>query len=347
MTTDTRREDLIGRLLMIGFEGRTFGPGIEKLLRDIRPGGIILFKRNVDAGVESLTALVSACQDLARSEFGRPLLVAIDQEGGPVKRLGLPFTQLPSQREMARRYPVDEVRVLAERSGRELAAVGINFNLSPVLDISTDPEAVYMVERTFGSDPEETAIFARAVIEGHLKHRVLTCGKHFPGIGDVHLDPHQDLPGVAHSAERIKGFEIIPFIRAMEAGLPAIMTSHVHYPSLDPVHPATFSVKIINGLLRETLGFNGLILTDDLEMGAVVKHYAMGPAAVTTTVAGSDLLLVCHRPDRIFEARSALIEAVKSGEIGMNRIEESIARQEAALSNTVQYPTGEPVGGGS
>ena len=317
--------DLVGRTLMIGFEGSRFDADLEKLLSEVRPGGIILFKRNV-GGPEVVAGLTSACQDLARSEFGRPLLVAIDQEGGPVKRLGAPFSVYPSQREVAAGFSASEAKAMAAQSGRELAAVGINFNLAPVLDLARDPDSDIMVERCFGDDPERAAEYGRAVVKGHGRHGVLTCAKHFPGIGDVRIDPHQDLPTVVHGEERLRSVELRPFAKAVEFGIPGVMTAHVNYPALDPDWPGTFSEKILTGLLRGELGHKGLILTDDLEMGAVVRHFSIGPAAVRTFKAGSDLLLVCRRPELVLEARNALAEAVRSGEISEGRIEESVQR---------------------
>ena len=325
--------ELVGRLMMVGFEGEELTAPVRDLLLEVRPGGIILFKRNTGGGPAQVSRLVADCQDLARSELDRPLLVAIDQEGGPVRRLEPPFSVLPSQREMAEGLSPAEVLELARTSGRELASAGINFNLAPVLDLCTEPEAGYMAERSFGPDPETAASLGRAVIDGHAEHGVLTCAKHFPGIGDTRLDPHEDLPTVLHPAARLRGVEILPFVRAIEHGLPAIMTSHVVFPGLDPDGPATFSKKIVTELLRNELGFDGLILTDDLEMGAVVKHYRVGPAAVRAVLAGADLVLICRRADLIMSARQDLIDAARSGEITSPRLEESSGRLEGALAH--------------
>lgn len=339
--TKTSLNDLLGRFFMIGFKGKELTPDVRDLFLKIRPGGIILFKRNVTSDPEQVAGLTRACQDLALAEFGRPLLVAIDQEGGPVRRLGPPFSVLPSQREMAERLSLDEVRAWGETSGRELAAVGINLNLTPVLDLQTEPQATYMAERSFGSNPEHAAALGLALIDGHARHNVLTCAKHFPGIGDTRLDPHHDLPKVSHSAGRLWALEIMPFSRAAEHGVAAIMTAHVVFSGLDPKWPGTFSRKILTGILRTELGFPGLILTDDLEMGAVIKHYQAGPAAVRAVQAGADMLLICHRADRILEAWETLTTAVYSGEITRARLEETSARLDTALADlTLPQPGG-------
>jgi len=332
MCQDTVLPELVGRRLMIGFDGQELTPDLENLLLQVRPGGIILFKRNVGGGPGQIAALVTDCQDLARSRFGRPLLVAIDQEGGPVRRLGPPFFELPSQRAMAEKLSLEEVRGLGEISGRELAAVGINMNLAPVLDLNTEPEAWYMAERSFGPDPEPAAALGLALIQGHAAAGILTCAKHFPGIGDTRLDPHDDLPTVDHSAVRLKNVEIRPFAQAVDGGAAAVMSAHVRFPDLDPHWPGTFSDKILEELLRKEMGFPGLILTDDLEMGAVIKHYEIGPAAVRALTAGADLLLICHRPDRILAARHAVIEAVRSGQVPASKLTAASRRLEEAWS---------------
>ena len=329
--------DLVGRMLMIGLAGETMDPAAQDLIMEIRPGGLILFKRNVGGGPFQVRELMTRTQDLAAAEFGRRLLTAIDQEGGTVRRLGPPFSELPSQREMAK-LVWDRVHHLGETSGRELAAVGLNMNLAPVLDLAVDPEASFMADRSFGPDPDLASQLATALISGHAQYGVLTCGKHFPGIGDTRLDPHEELPTVSHGAERLKTLELIPFIRAIEHGLAAVMTAHVNFPALDMDWPGTFSRKILTNLLRRDLAFDGLILSDDLEMGAVVKHFAMGPAAVQAVRAGCDLLLVCQKPELIRQARDGLLAAVQSGDLPVSRLEESAARLEAALSRIPLHP---------
>ena len=325
-------EDLVGRLFLIGFEGEEFDSDLEQLLLEIRPAGIILFKRNVGGGPFQTARLVAACQGLARQTFGRPLLTAIDQEGGSVRRLGPPFSQLPGQRDQAEKLTASGVRSLAEAGAAELAAVGLNFNLTPVLDLCTDPRATYMASRSFGADPDLAARLGLAVIQGHQEKGVLTCAKHFPGIGDTRLDPHQDLPSVDHPAERLKKKELAPFARAVEAGVAGVMTSHVIYPRVDPRIPATFSEKITTGWLRNELGHQGLILGDDLEMGAIIKHYQVGPAAVLSLKAGHDLILVCRRAELIREAHQAVLKAARDGEITTARLEQSAARLENTLA---------------
>jgi beta-N-acetylhexosaminidase len=329
--TDRSFLDVTGRLLMIGLEGTEVSAAARRLLDELAPGGIILFRRNTGQGPAQLANFIEECQEAAVKRTGRPLLVAIDQEGGPVTRLDPPFSVLPGQQEMARTLSREQVRALAAQSGLELAAVGINLNLSPVLDLATDPAARFMAERSFGPDESLAAELGAAWMEGHADHRVLTCAKHFPGIGDVTLDPHQDLPVVSYDLDRLRSREWVPFAHVIRQGMAAVMTAHVVFPALDPDCPGTFSPRILTGRLRRELGFGGLILTDDLEMGAVVRHQHLGSAAVQAVLAGADLLLVCHRPDRMFEVREALCRAAETGRIPRERLEASAARLDQAL----------------
>ncbi|MEW6265292.1 MAG: beta-N-acetylhexosaminidase [Thermodesulfobacteriota bacterium] len=335
---DSALNELVGQRLVIGFEGQELSPDLESLLLTVRPGGIILFKRNVGGGPKQTAGLIAACQDLARSEFGRPLLVAVDQEGGPVTRLGPPFTQLPSQRRMARTMSRDQVRALAETSGRELAAIGVNLNLTPVLDLAAESASSFMSERSFGDDPGLASTLGLALIDGHAAQGVLTCAKHFPGLGSARLDPHHDLPTLELPAVRLAEHDFVPFRQAINHGVAAVMTTHVLVPALDPAGPATFSRIIATDILRDRLGFQGLILTDDLEMGAVVKHYRPGPAAVLAARAGHDLLLVCRRPDLILAAREALLEAAAPGDLARRRWEESAERIASARAR-IEFPS--------
>lgn len=333
------RADRIGRTLMIGFETDRFDAGLEALLREIRPGGIILFKRNLTGGPRETAGLIEGCQNAARDHLGRDLLVAVDQEGGPVLRLGPPFARLPSQRQMARTMTLDQVRTLASDHGRSLRAAGFNFNLAPVLDVNTDPEASYMTERCFSPDPDTAADYGRALMDGYRDAGVLTCAKHFPGIGDVRVDPHQDLPTVEAAETHIREKALPPFAAAVQDGVPAVMSAHVRFPALDPDRPATFSTAVMTDLLRREIGFTGPALTDDLEMGAVIRHWSIGPAAVASLNAGCDLLLICRRPDLIREAVFALDAALDDGTVTADRLDRAAGRIEAAQAVVRRAPT--------
>ena len=210
--------------------------------------------------------------------------------------------------------------------GRELTAAGFNLNFAPVLDVHTNPNNPVIGRRAISSDPKAVASLGRAVIRGLHDNSVVACGKHFPGHGDTHLDSHLDLPKLPHDLERLRKVELVPFRAYARANLASIMTAHVIFEALDPGVPATMSHKVLTGLLREELGFGGLIVSDDLEMRAVADHYDLPSAAVASLEAGCDLFLVCHRESVQRACIEAVARAVESGKIKRERFDQARAR---------------------
>jgi beta-N-acetylhexosaminidase len=310
----------IGQLFVFGFEGYRAGEGILRLIRDYGIGGVILFSRNIETPRQT-TELVQNLQ--AHSEI--PLLIGIDQEGGIVSRLPEPFTQFPGNHAVGLSGSTDLAYRFGRATGRELASVGINLDFAPVLDINSNPANPVIGTRSFGAVPEQVAKLGCAVIRG-LQESVIACGKHFPGHGDTSQDSHLALPSVLMEKEKLQQRELIPFAAAIDGGVEALMTSHVLYPSLDPDLPATLSPAVVQGLLREELRFNGVVVTDDLEMKAVEDHFGTERSCVMALQAGVDLLLICHDPDKQEKGIEAVIRALEAGEISMERVEESVAR---------------------
>lgn len=316
--------EAVGRLLIIGFEGTEFSE-LKELVTSVRPAGLIFFKRNYPAetgGPRALRHLIEQAQNLAESHLGRRLLVAIDHEGGSVQRLPRPYTKLPPAQDMAR-VSADEITALYERAGRELAATGFNVNFAPVLDLAP-PDSPVMGSRAFSDEPFAVARYGQQVAEAYGAAGVMTCGKHFPGLGSAVIDPHHELPIITLPLERLIATETAPF-RALAASLPAIMTTHALYPALDRANPATFSPRIAD-MVKKDLNFGGVLVTDDLEMGAVVKNYPMGEAAVAAVAAGHDLALVCRRADYIQECANALATALSTGRISEARLADAHER---------------------
>jgi beta-N-acetylhexosaminidase len=315
--------EAVGRLLLVGFEGRALAE-VEDLLTAVRPAGLIFFARNYpeSGGPAALRQLIDQARSLAETLFGRPLLVAIDHEGGPVQRLPAPYTRLPAARAVRN---LDEAGLLAETGARELAATGFNFNLAPVLDVPDGPDA-FIGERAFSDDPGQVAAWAKVILAAYGRAGILGAAKHFPGLGPARLDPHQDLPVIPASAERLSRVDLRPY-RELMPSLPAVMTSHALYPALDPGRPATIS-PVLAGLLKREMGFEGALLTDDLEMGALVRNYDLGEAAVSAIAAGHDLALVCRHRANIEKARQALAEAVRAGLLTENRLADALRRTE-------------------
>lgn len=333
--TRPRHADLAGQTLIIGLPGPTLNQSSARLIKKTRPAGIILFKRNQTLGPQRLSQLISECQELAAGELGRPLLVAIDQEGGTVTRLEAPFTQLPGQRRMGQEMDEDQVFELGQTSGRELAEIGVNMNLAPVLDLARGPES-FMFERSFGPDPERAARLGLALIAGHRDQGVACCAKHFPGIGRLRLDPHRLLPWVRETAQEIEAEDLLPFRRVIEAGVDAVMSAHVVYTAWEERLPATLSSRVMTGLLRLRLGFDGLVLSDDLEMGAITRGWGLDRAAVLSLQAGVDINLVCEHEDKIRQCHQAVAEALESGGLTVARLEQTAARLEAVREKYVR-----------
>ncbi len=321
--------EAVGRLLIVGFEGSEVAE-VEGLVTRVRPAGLIFFRRNYPEtdGPRRLRELIDSAQALAEGHLGRRLFMAIDHEGGQVQRLPAPYTQLPPAGEAALRgLAPAEVGALAERGARELAATGFNFNLAPVLDVAP-PVDSFMGLRSFGDDPEWVLACGRASLEAYHRAGILGAGKHFPGLGAAVIDPHHELPTLTGDLRRLREVDLVPFQGLVAAGLQAVMTTHALYPALDRERPATFSEEIVD-LLKNSLGFTGAVLTDDLEMGAVIKNYPLGEAAVEAVRAGHDLALICRRRVYIDECRQALGAALRQGRLAESRLVDAHARSEA------------------
>ena len=312
----------VGQLFMIGFDGTTLSPDLTSWIQEYQPGGIILFTRNL-VDTQQIAKLTNSLQALSSSS---PLLMAIDQEGGKVSRLPEEFTIFPPAATVAACGSSDYAYQTAAVTAQELRAVGFNMNMAPVLDVNTNPSNPIIGDRAFGSKPEDVCSFGNATISGLHDHGVIACGKHFPGHGETTKDSHKELPVVTLSKERLEQIELQPFRSAIAHGLMTIMSAHVHYPALDDAVPATLSYHIMTTILREELGFSGVILSDDLEMNAIAEHTSMGDAAVRSIQAGVDLILICHQQTRQSEAIEAIEQAVNDGDISKDRLDQSLAR---------------------
>ena len=312
----------VGQLFMVGFEGTDLSQEFIAWLKEFRPGGVILFSRNL-IDPDQIFALTQSLQEQTEE---LPLLIAIDQEGGRVSRLPPPFTIFPSAATFARYDSVQLTYDAAAVTAKELRAVGINMNMAPVLDIHTRPANPVIGDRAFGNKPEQVCRYGEAVIAGLQDQGVIACGKHFPGHGDTETDSHKELPYVDASRTRLEEVELHPFRHAIKKNLSSIMTAHVQYPALDPQWPATMSSAILETLLRYDLGFDGLILTDDMEMNAISDHFSSGEACVAALQAGVDMLVICHRQGRQTEAIESVLQAVQSGDIPIEQLNKSLTR---------------------
>lgn len=314
--------DTVGQLLMVGFEGTEPSREFLDWLQEYRPGGVILFSRNL-VDPEQVARLTNALQAHAPNP---PLLIAIDEEGGAVSRLPRGFTTFPAASRVAACDSPDAVYEAAEVTAQELRAVGINMNMAPVLDVNSNPANPVIGDRAYGIQPERVCTYGMAVIQGLEDNGIIPCGKHFPGHGDTVTDSHHVLPVVEADHARLDAVELEPFRRAISRGLPAIMTAHVRYPALDAEAPATLSRPILTGLLRNRLDFQGVTLTDDMEMRAILDHQPLGEASVRAVRAGADMLLICHQQERQREAVTAIEQALERGDLAWEKLTASVAR---------------------
>jgi beta-N-acetylhexosaminidase len=327
MPLATRRD--IGQLLIGSMPGKTIPVELRSLAREFDLGGVILFGRNIEAP-EQVAELSAECEALGRA---MPAWVSVDQEGGRVARLKAPFTKWPPMATLGRAGRQSETlaRRFARALAEELLAVGITLDYAPVLDIHTNPKNPVIGDRALAERAEDVSRLGRAII-GELQDAGLaSCGKHFPGHGDTSTDSHLELPLVEHPPDRLRAIEFEPFRAAIAEQVAFIMTAHVLVPSLDEQNPATLSSNVVQTILREELKFDGVILSDDLEMKAVSAHYAVPDAAVEAIAAGCDAVLVCQG-DVDLQARTleALVKAVESGVIPAKRYDDAAMRLKRA-----------------
>jgi beta-N-acetylhexosaminidase len=319
-------EELVGQLFVVGFDGLDLNDATVERLAGLRPAGVILFARNI-ADADRLRGLTGALQAEA-AELGLPgLLIAVDQEGGRVRRLKDGFSSIPAMGELPGRTDPAGAETVGEVIGRELAAVGCNWNLAPVVDVLTNPSNPGIGDRSFSGDPAVVCEYAAAVARGILASGVAVCAKHFPGKGEAAVDAHYDLPVIAVDSEHLEAYEWPPFRALLTDGqwLKAAMVSHVVIPVLDPEKPASLSPAAYDAL-RGDIGFDGVAVTDDLEMGAIVKNYGLPEAAVMALGAGADLVLICHTAAQMTGARDAVLAALKDGGLEREMLRRHVLR---------------------
>ena len=328
-----RRE--IGQLLIGSLPATTITPEMRSLAREFQLGGVTLFTRNI----EEPEQVAELDHDLQSLSAGVPVWVAVDQEGGRVARLHSPFTEWPAMATLGRSGDEKLASRFAAALAAELKAVGITLDYAPVLDIHTNPGNPVIGDRALGEDADTVARLGAAIVRGLQENGVAACGKHFPGHGDTSVDSHLALPLVEHPPDRIRRVECVPFREAIRNDVAFIMTAHILVPSLDEERPATLSPAIVRGMLREELDFNGVILSDDLEMKAIADSYSVPDAAVQAIAAGCDGVLVCQgNLDLQIATLEAVIHGVEDGRIPYKRAEDALARHRRAKERFLAAP---------
>lgn len=313
-------------MLMAGFEGTALTPETEDLIRNRHVGGLILFGRNYE-NPSQLLRLIKDLQAVALSvNPSQPLFISVDQEGGRVARLKNPFTAYPPMCCLGNADSEDLAYRFGKALARELRAVGINKDYTPVLDVNTNPQNPIIGDRALGVKPEQVARLGTAIMRGFNETGVIPVGKHFPGHGDTLLDSHLDLPYVTRGADELEGTELYPFARAIGAGLEVIMTAHVVYTAWDEKYPATFSRKILQDILRVKLGYEGIILSDDLEMKAIERHFPFESLFTLGVEAGIDQFMICNNVDKVKALQDQMILDLERGRVPLEKIERSVQR---------------------
>jgi beta-N-acetylhexosaminidase len=328
-------EQQIGQFLFIGLPGTELDAQTRDLITQVQPGGIIIFGRNV-AGPEQLRSLLDGVRELVHT----PPLFGIDQEGGLVDRLRRIFTPMPAARTIRQHGDLAAARALGRITGEVLRMLGFSINFAPVMSIMTEDRDLLsngLYSRSYGRSPGEVLGYTTVYLRGLQGTGLLGCLKHFPGIGAGEVDSHEEMPVVQLSHDDLIAQDLAPYIELFQRRddrIRCVMVSHGGFPNIDIreeitgglLEPASLNYNIVTKLLREELGYKHLVVTDDLEMGAILRHYEIGDAVLKAALAGEDMLLICATPETILRGHEALLEAARDGRLPATRIEQSLSR---------------------
>lgn len=325
-------EQSAGQRLMVGFDGIELNAELKFLIDTLKVGGIILFSGNL-IDPDQIKNLCFSMQAYAKAGGQPPLFIAIDQEGGKVARLKEPFTRFPGNPAMK---GAEDARFFAETTARDLSGVGINMNLAPVMDVAPKDIDSVMADRAFGHDPVRVAELGNVVIEHLQSENIMAVAKHFPGIGRTVLDSHFELPDLDIDMAAMQAFDLIPFKAAIAHDVAGIMLSHIRYKGIDPDWPASLSEIIADDLLRGQMGYGGVVMTDDLDMGAIQQHYGLKTAIGRILSAGIDMALICHAGPDIENAFKEILDVQRRSQTmrakGMKSLERIMKLKSRYLS---------------
>lgn len=314
----------IGQMMMVGVNGKNINRHTLELMESYHVGGFILFKRNMSHAVQ-LVQFINEFKDENANKERPPLFLSVDQEGGRVLRLPQ-MEKMPAAQAVGQADDAELSNEVGETLAEQLLLFGMNMNYAPVLDIYSNPVNTVIGDRAYGSTSEVVAEHGVQVMQGMASRGVIPVIKHFPGHGDTVEDSHYDLPVVNKTKAQLQAFEWIPFQEAIDTGADVVMSSHIVMKEIDADYPATLSRAVMTDVLRDELGFSGVVITDDLTMGAIIDHYGIGEAAVLAVNAGNDILLVSHGYDHIINAIEAIEQAVINGQIDESTIDASVYR---------------------
>lgn len=331
-------KQMLGQKIVLGFHGLEMPGEFVDLIREYQIGNVILFQRNVQSA-EQLRRLCGQIRQVIQEATGFLPFIIIDQEGGMVSRIPADAVNVPSAMALGASGDPENTRLAAQITARQLRGLGPNFTMAPVLDVNTNAANPVIGIRSYGDDPEQVAAHGEAAVRGYRGSGILCCGKHFPGHGDTAVDSHLSLPKVDKSLEELEQAELIPFRRAIAAGIPAIMSSHILFPQIEPEkRPATMSRRIITGLLKEHLGFQGLVLTDCLEMNAIQKFYGTSQGMLAAFQAGVDLAEISSTFSLEADTVRYVNEAARGGKLDLEEVRASAEKIIAWKEKLAEYP---------
>lgn len=317
-------EEKIGQLLLVGIDGYDMNDHTEDLIQNYHVGGIILYGRNVKEANQLLDLTNALKKTNTANDI--PLIISVDEEGGAVSRNPKEVKKLPTARAIGKTEDMDLAYEVGNLLGTMVKSFGYNMNFAPVLDIDSNPSNPVIGNRSFGKSPDIVSKMGIAEMKGMVLEGVIPVVKHFPGHGDTSVDSHIGLPIIHHELERIMDFEVTPFKSAIDEGADVVMVAHILLKKIDSEKPASMSKAIIADILREDLGFHGVVITDDMTMGAISKNYNIGTAAVSAVDAGADIILVGHQYENAIAAFNGIKKGIAEGIIGMDRLDESVYR---------------------
>lgn len=318
-------EEKIGQMLMFGFEDTQINDETRKLIEDYHVGGVILFKKNI-SGTQQLLDLNNKIKEINSGLHDTPIFISVDEEGGLVSRMPPEIMNLPDSKDIGDANNAALAYQVGEAIGERVSSFGFNMTMAPVLDINSNPANLVIGKRAFGDNKEIVSKMGIEEMKGIQSRNIIPVVKHFPGHGDTDVDSHLGLPIVNHGTERLRQLELVPFQHAFNQQADMTMVAHILFPEIDRDYPSSLSKKVITDILRGKLNFDGVVITDDMTMGAIIENYDIGEASVRAVQSGNDIVLVSHGYENKMKAVSSLTNAVKDGTISKERIDESVER---------------------
>lgn len=317
-------DEKIGQMMFAGVSGTTLQQETTSLIQDYKVGGLILYGNNLETPQQTVTLMNALMAANVNNQL--PLFLGTDQEGGKIVRLPGSLKNFPTNKRIGDINQSPLSFAVGQLLGEQLTAFGFNLDFAPVLDVNSNPNNPIIGDRSFSNDPDIVSKLGIETMKGLESKQVIPVIKHFPGHGDTAVDSHLELPKVTKSLDDLNQLELVPFKAAIENGADVVMVAHILLPKIDPQYPSSMSKEIITGMLRDQLGFDGVVMTDDMTMKAITNHFDIGQAAVDSVKAGSDVILIAHEYANVTAAIQAVKAAVNKGEITEDRINDSVRR---------------------